>query len=179
MNKFKRTANNAVKVENEKRDFRKDAIDRIPEHVKNVAFIIRNNAEIRRFTALGIINHLLETGEIHGNKNYVVFRFNKFSVKSDGLAREYFYTAPFFLNALVASFSLFSASAQQTIDEFTNREVSKNLEDIVNPEVINNIIKKVFSKSFENSIDDIDEHEASNEQCSSGEQDSLEEVSAE
>lgn len=175
MNKFKKAVNGTAKVENEKRDFRKDAIDRIPEHVKNVAFIIRNNAEIRRFTALGIIKHLLETGEIRGNKNYVVFRFNKFSVKSDGLAREYFYTAPFFLNALVASFSLFSASAQQTINEFTSRELRQELEDVVNADDVNKIIVAVAEGQVEN--EDYEEIIAQSNEETSGE--SVEETSAE
>ena len=114
-----------------------------PEHIVNIALIIRNNAEIRRFTALGIINYLSQKGEIKGKKNYVSFKFNKFSVKSDGLAREYFYTEGFFLNALVASFASFSASAQRTIDKFIRTELNSTIHDTVDSKDVEEIVNSV------------------------------------
>lgn len=110
-----------------------------PEHIVAVALIIKNNAEIRRFTALGILNYLLQKGEIKGNNRYVSFKWNKFAVKCDGLIREYFYTEPFFINALVASFNSFSAYAQRTIDTFCHKEMSINFSKAVDKEEVESI----------------------------------------
>lgn len=111
-----------------------------PEHVVQIALLIKNNAEIRRFTALGILNYLLQKGEIQGEKRYVAFKWNKFAVKANGLMREYSYGEPFFLNALVAAFSSFSASAQRTIDSFCRKEMSISISKAVNQEEIDDIV---------------------------------------
>ena len=110
-----------------------------PEHIVAVALIIKNNAEIRRFTALGILNYLLQKGEIKGDKRYVSFKWNKFAVKANGLMREFSYNEPFFLNALVAAFSSFSASAQRTIDAFCKKEMSVGITKAVDQEEVDNI----------------------------------------
>ena len=112
---------------------------RYPDHVVQIALLIKNNAEIRRFTALGILNYLLQKGEIKGTSRYVSFKWNKFAVKCNGLMREYSYNEPFFLNALVASFASFSASAQRTIDHFCKQEMSVGIGKAVDQEEVNNI----------------------------------------
>lgn len=94
----------------------------IPEHLKNLVLLMKNNAEIRRFTALGVIDALKEAGELKGEKHYVDFKFNHFVVSDDGLRRDYRYTEIFFLNALVNSFSRFAASAQVVISNFVEVE---------------------------------------------------------
>lgn len=94
----------------------------IPEHLKNLVLLMKNNAEIRRFTALGVIDALKESGELKGEKHYVDFKFNHFVVSDDGLRRDYRYTEIFFLNALVNSFSRFAASAQVVISNFVEVE---------------------------------------------------------
>lgn len=110
-----------------------------PDHIVQIALLIKNNAEIRRFTALGILNYLLQKGEIKGNARYVSFKWNKFAVKCNGLMREYSYNEPFFLNALVASFASFSASAQRTIDHFCKQEMSVGISKAVDQEEVENI----------------------------------------
>lgn len=110
-----------------------------PEHIVQIALLIKNNAEIRRFTALGVLNYLLQKGEIRGDKRYVSFKWNKFAVKANGLMREYSYNEPFFLNALVAAFSSFSASAQRTIDTFCKKEMSIGIAKAVDQEEVDNI----------------------------------------
>ena len=115
--------------------------NRYPEHVVQIALLIKNNAEIRRFTALGILNYLLQKGEINGNSRYVSFKWNKFAVKANGLMREYSYNEPFFLNALVAAFSSFSASAQRTIDHFCKQEMSIGIAKAVDQDAVNDIVE--------------------------------------
>lgn len=94
----------------------------IPEHLRNLVLLMKNNAEIRRFTALGIIDALKEANELKGEKHYVDFKFNHFVVSDDGLRRDYRYNEIFFLNALVNSFSRFAASAQVVISNFVEVE---------------------------------------------------------
>lgn len=113
--------------------------EKFPEHVVQLALLIKNNAEIRRFTALGILNYLLQKGEIQGEKRYVSFKWNKFAIKANGLMREYSYNEPFFLNCLVAAFSSFSASAQRTIDAFCKKEMSASITKCVDQNEVTSI----------------------------------------
>lgn len=124
---------------NKKKDNLPPVTNNYPEHIVQIALLLKNNAEIRRFTALGVLNYLLQKGEIAGEKRYVSFKWNKFAVKCDGLMREYFYSEPFFLNALVAAFSSFSASAQRTINNFCRKEMSVGIDKAVDQEEVNNI----------------------------------------
>ena len=135
--------------------------NRYPEHVVQIALLIKNNAEIRRFTALGILNYLLQKGEINGNSRYVSFKWNKFAVKANGLMREYSYNEPFFLNALVAAFSSFSASAQRTIDHFCKQEMSVGIAKAVDQDAVNDIVElnEQYQDSKENVSDVADASE--------------------
>lgn len=132
--------------------------NRYPEHVVQIALLIKNNAEIRRFTALGILNYLLQKREINGNARYVSFKWNKFAVKANGLMREYSYNEPFFLNALVAAFSSFSASAQRTIDHFCKQEMSVGIAKAVDQSAVNDIVElnEQYRDSKEN-VSDVDD----------------------
>lgn len=126
-----------------------------PEHVVAIALIIKNNAEIRRFTALGILNYLLQKGEIKGDNRYVSFKWNKFAVKCNGLMREYSYTEPFFINALVASFNSFSASAQRTIDAFCHKEMSVSINKAVDREEVETIT--ALNEEYQGNMSEDDE----------------------
>lgn len=144
--------NTRVHNEYKPNKFVANAADRYPEHIVAIATIVKNNAEIRRFTALGILNYLLQKGEISGDKRYVSFKWNKFTVKWNGLARDFYYTEPFFLNALVASFSSFSASAQKAITKFCNMEAKAN--DALSQEEVDNIVK--LNEEYQQNNGDVD-----------------------
>lgn len=148
--RFKTTKNEAL--------FNKKWSERVPEHIRNLVYILRNNTEIRRYTALGIINYLMQKGEIAGEKRYVYFVWNKFRVQIDGIRREYLYTEPFFLNCFVAAFSSFSASAQRTINAFCKAEMSIGIDKAVDTDEVNNIIFANEQHQFhvETSIDNKD-----------------------
>lgn len=124
---------------NKKKSNIPDVTANYPEHFISLAMIIKNNAEIRRFTSIGILNYLLQKKEISGNNRFVSFKWNKFSVKCNGLTREYSYTETFFLNCLVAAFTSFSASAQRTINIFTSKELQANIEEALSTDEINAI----------------------------------------
>lgn len=136
-----------------KKPFKKKGIpegaQRYPQHFVEIALIIKNNAEIRRFTALGIINYLIQKDKIKGEKRYVKFLWNKFSVNVDGLSREYSYTEPFFLNCLVASFASFSANAQRTINNFM---VNESVNGVSNEE-----IREIVEMTASNESEDAEE----------------------
>lgn len=96
----------------------------VPEHILNIAYIVKDNAAIRRFTALNIINYLKQTGKIEQDStgNFVNFYWNKFAITSNGLKTEYSYKEVFFINCLVASFSQFAKNAQDNISIFLDAE---------------------------------------------------------
>lgn len=102
----------------------------VPEHVLEVAYIVKDNAAIRRFTSLNILNYLIQTGRIKkdGKGNYVKFLWNKFRVSSDGLTNEYLYSEQFFIKALAGAFGQFASSAQDTIAIFMDKEGVGDLE---------------------------------------------------
>lgn len=107
-------------VGKEKREINVD----VPDHVLEIAYIPKDNAAIRRYCSLNILNHLSQIGVIRkdGKGNYVKFLWNKFRVSSDGIIKEYSYKEKFFLVALISSFNQFANAAQQTISDFMNKE---------------------------------------------------------
>lgn len=96
----------------------------VPDHIKNIGYIVKDNAAIRRHTSLNILNHLIEQGVIRkdGTGNYVTFLWNKFRVSSDGIKKEYSYRENFFLLALIDSFKQFAKDAENTIKVFMEEE---------------------------------------------------------
>lgn len=115
-------------------------VRKLPEHLLNMVLILMDNAEIRRFTGIGICNYLKQKGVITGTKNFTVFKYNKFAVISDGLSREFNYSEPFFITCLTASFSSFAAYAQRTIDDYCRNELNSELSDNVKQEDIDAIV---------------------------------------
>lgn len=107
-------------VGKEKREINVD----VPDHVLEIAYIPKDNAAIRRYCSLNILNHLSQIGVIRkdGKGNYVKFLWNKFRVSSDGIIKEYSYKEKFFLVALISSFNQFANTAQQTISDFMDKE---------------------------------------------------------
>lgn len=122
---------------NVKRSFRKptlkDKLEKVPEHIRNIIYVLNNNAEIRRFTSLAMINTLRTSNVIsETDKVYIKFGINKFSIIINGLAQEQHYNNNFFIEAFSASFAAFARSAQKLINTFCeveNREI--NEEEIV------------------------------------------------
>lgn len=122
---------------NGKRSFRKptlkDKLEKVPEHIRNIVYVLNNNAEIRRFTSLAMINTLRAGNAIsETDKVYIKFGINKFSIIVNGLAQEQHYNNNFFIDAFSASFAAFARSAQKLINTFCeveNREI--NEEEIV------------------------------------------------
>ena len=97
----------------------KKALERTPEHVRNLVYLVINNAEIRRFTSLGIINRMKQKGFVDREaKCYVDFYPNKYSISVNGLKTEYHYNNAIFINSLAASFPSFAYNADKIIQAF-------------------------------------------------------------
>lgn len=96
----------------------------IPKHIMELAYIVKDNAAIRRHCSLNIINYLTQKGRIPADASgkFVKFLWNKFRVSANGLTSEYSYKEEFFLKALISSFSQFAKDAQTTISIFMNEE---------------------------------------------------------
>lgn len=101
------------------------AIEKFGKETVELALIVKNNAEIRRFTSKNIIAHLIEEKKATAeDKIHVEFLWNKFkvtkNVNNNNLSTEYLYTENFFIKSLIKSFEQFSESASNTIGAFAN-----------------------------------------------------------
>lgn len=120
-----------------KRSFRKptlkDKLEKVPEHIRNIVYVLNNNAEIRRFTSLEMINKLREKNVISDtDKVYIKFDINKFSIIINGLAQENRYNNNFFIEAFESSFISFAKSARNLINTFCeveNREAEEEVQE--------------------------------------------------
>lgn len=122
------------------------AVKNIPTHVLELACIVKDNAEIRRFTSLAILNYLHQKNELRGKKGYVDFLWNKFAVKANGLSREYRYTEPFFIKALVSAFTSFANSANKTINNFLEVELNTEISEVTNDKEIAEIVEALVTQ---------------------------------
>ena len=109
-------------------------INNTPEQLSNLVYLLNNNAEIRRFTALGIINLCKQKGLVKQDaKCYIKFLRNKYSFNVDGLKTEFNYNNEIFITCLVAAFPSFAHYANKVINEFLNVEnCTFNEQDVEN-----------------------------------------------
>ena len=76
-------------------------IPKTPEELQNVVKIVKYNANIKRHTSLNILNTFVEDGFIDEVKGcFVDFQWDKYTVKSKGIVKEYSYDKTF-VQALV------------------------------------------------------------------------------
>lgn len=132
--------NNKNKKEH-KRTYVPERYAKLPKHILEIVFIIKFNAEIRRFTAKGIINILFTRDEIKTKRPYIKFLWNKFVINTNGLNHEYNYNETFFINSLIASFQCFAEIAQETINKFCSEELSDDHIADISSDNINKIIE--------------------------------------
>lgn len=77
------------------------AAPKIAEEIQNVVKIVRYNANIKRHTALNILNTFVEDGFIPDAKGaFVDFMWDKYTVKYNNITKEYQYDKTF-VKALV------------------------------------------------------------------------------
>lgn len=96
----------------------------VPDHILEVAYLLKNNQAIRRYTSIGILNYLIQHDEINPDDKgkYVEFKWNKFTVSADGLKKEYSFYEEMFLIAIQAAFKSFAEDAEKVLNNFVDEE---------------------------------------------------------
>lgn len=111
--------------------------------VNSIVYLVRNNAEIRHYTSLGMIQQMKAVGEIPKDaKVFIKFLNNKYAVIVNGLSVEYKYDNNTFVTALTASFTVFASEATKVINNFiSENDISVSSAEI--EKVANNIMTYV------------------------------------
>jgi hypothetical protein len=100
---------------------------RYPKHVNRATLLARNNAEFKRLLSLIIIRAHKNSGEIKDDaKCYVKFAFNKYSIRVDGLSREYSMRSALFVTCYAAAILALNEYAQDTLVSYINEEFDEN-----------------------------------------------------
>lgn len=95
----------------------------IPSHLLELAYIIKGNQAIRRYTGLNILNVLQQKKIIiNAPDNFVDFKWDKFTVCSNGLRRDYKYSEQIFIDCLVAAFKQFAEASEKVVNNFIDIE---------------------------------------------------------
>lgn len=91
---------------------------KIAPELEEVVKIVKYNANIKRHTALNIIAKFVEDGFIENNKGaFVDFLWNKYTVKHNGVTKEYQYDKTF-VEALVKAHSDMANDNTKSIGAF-------------------------------------------------------------
>ena len=94
------------------------ATPQVPEEIQNVVKIVRYNANIKRHTALNILNTFVEDGFIPDAKGaFVDFMWDKYTVKHNNIIKEYQYDKTF-VTALVKAHEDVAKDSASAINTF-------------------------------------------------------------
>lgn len=100
---------------------------RYPKHINRATLLARNNAEFKRLLSLILIRSHKNSGEIKEDaKCYVKFAFNKYSIRVDGLSREYSMRSAQFVTCYAAAILALNEYAQDTLVCYVNNEFDEN-----------------------------------------------------
>ena len=102
-----------------------DKLEKTPEHIRNIVYILNNNAEIRRFTSLAMIKELRACKAVPENSNvFIKFGLGKYSVCVNGLNHEYTFENNLFVDSFEKAFEDFTKHGHAILQAFVN-EVNK------------------------------------------------------
>lgn len=94
------------------------ATPQAPEEIQNVVKIVKYNANIKRHTALNILNIFVEDGFIPDSKGaFVDFMWDKYTVKHNNITKEYKYDKTF-VEALVKAHEDVAKDSAEAINKF-------------------------------------------------------------
>lgn len=94
------------------------ATPQAPEEIQNVVKIVKYNANIKRHTALNILNTFVEDGFIPDSKGaFVDFMWDKYTVKHNNITKEYKYDKTF-VEALVKAHEDVAKDSAEAINKF-------------------------------------------------------------
>lgn len=102
-----------------KKPFKKsNNTSKVAPELEEMIKIVKYNANIKRHTSLNILNRFVEDGFIDEVKGgFVEFNWDKYSVKSKGVAKEYDYDKTF-VEALVKAHSDMAKDSEASIKKF-------------------------------------------------------------
>lgn len=91
---------------------------KVPVQIEEMVKIVKYNSNIRRHTSLNILHQFVEDGFIDEAKGaFVDFQWSKYTVKSNGITKEYQYDKTF-VEALVKAHSDMAADSTKVIAAF-------------------------------------------------------------
>lgn len=122
---------------------------RYPYHFAKIGLLFRNNRDLARLTSLALLKYLNERGDISGDKQYVMFRYNKFTVKYRNLNRDYSYLEGFFFDALNAAIKVLSENITNAANELARKELSKTFNSVCDEESTETFYEYLTKKSKE------------------------------
>jgi predicted transcriptional regulator len=106
-------------------------VQELEPHLVRLIRIVHTNADIRRYTALGIVKRLIDKGVITEEGNYIRFRWDKYTVCSKGINTDYRYTEADFLESYVGAFTILANVAGKALDNFCQIEFDKSAKDAI------------------------------------------------
>ena len=128
-------------------------VQNLEPHLVRMIRIVQANADIRRYTSLGIEKRLIDKGIITEGGNYIDFRWDKFTVKSKGINTDYRYTELVFLESFVASFSILANVAGKALENYCKIEFEDNAKNVI-PQEKNGeddeITRQIAARQLEN-----------------------------
>lgn len=127
---------------------------RFPLHLVKVSLLIRHNRELARLTSLALLKYLEDKGDIYGYGKFINFKYDKFSVRYNGLIREYSYKEDFFITCMMAALDVFYANAVKTLTNLTRKEFSKSAEQLADENVREEITEYLTKHSDECDVKD-------------------------
>lgn len=148
-----RNEENQVKVLGEKPVVRYPGlphfVQNLDPHIVRMIRILHANADIRRYTALGIVSRLISKSTITEEGNYIRFRWDKYTVCSKGINTDYRYTEKLFLEAFVGAFSILATVASKALDNFCKCEFDKVTGEIVNGDEVDKASEHIIQHQLD------------------------------
>ena len=113
-----------------------DKLEKTPEHIRNIVYILNNNAEIRRFTSLAMIKELRACKAVPENSNvFIKFGLGKYSVCVNGLNHEYTFENNLFVDSFEKAFEDFTKHGHSILQAFVNEVIKEENSDNTNSPV--------------------------------------------
>lgn len=124
-------------------------VQSIEPHIVRMIRVLHANADIRRYTALGIVNRLIANGTITEDGNYVRFRWDKFTVSSKGINNDYRYTDIVFLESFVGAFGILTNVASKSLDNFCKIEFDKLSGEKIDAKNVDSVSNEIIKRQVD------------------------------
>lgn len=124
-------------------------VQNIEPHIVRMIRVLHANADIRRYTALGIVKRLIDNGTITEEGNYVRFRWDKFTVSSKGINNDYRYTDIVFLESFVGAFGILTSVASKSLDNFCKIEFDQMSGQKIDAKNVDSVSNEIIQRQVD------------------------------